>query len=134
MNEQDKIEMLEKENQMLKAELRGALDELSTYKDRFGNLSDTKQGGKGMDLKKILNESKDKIQDKLNEDKFKDKVDKSKEISDKAKKKMLEGSAIAVDVFKSAKKVLFNKELKENFKEELEQRRKERTESDEKKD
>ena len=137
MQEENKLEMLQEENrilseenQMLMKELRETLEELESYKNKFGNLSASKEGGRKMDFKKIIHESKEKIQDKiqdsLKDEKVKESVEKGKELSEKAKIKVREGSILAVDAFKSAKKVLFNKELKEKLKEEYEKQRKER--------
>lgn len=135
MNEADKYEMIDKENQMLKAELRETLQELEAYKERFGELSEAKEGSRKMDFKKIIHESKEKIQDKIQEslkdEKVKESVEKGKDISEKAKRKVVEGSNLAVDALKSAKKVLFNPTLKENLKAEFEQQRKQRESTDE---
>ena len=130
-NEKEKLEMLERQNVLLKKELHEALDELLKYKEKFGELSSPSAENK-VDIKKLINESKDKIQDKLNDDKVKETIEKGKDISEKAKSKVLEGSSIAVDAFKTAKKVFFNKDIKSAFKEEFNNQRKTRKDFDEK--
>ncbi|PGK51082.1 hypothetical protein CN918_25165 [Priestia megaterium] len=126
MSEHEKMEMLYEENQGLKAELRETLELLEAYKKKYGELLEGEHDDKKLDLKKIIHESKDKIQEKMNDEKVKDKIEKGKDLSGKAKQKVLEGSSMAMDAFKTAKKVFFNKEMKDTFKGEFESQRKKR--------
>ena len=122
MNE-NRLEMLEAENQLLKQNLRLALEELEKYKEKYGENLDDSPSGKNVDFKQMFATSKDKLQEKMKEEKMQDRIDKGKEMTDKAKKKVSESSAIALDALKTAKNVFFNKDFQQTLKDEFSKQR-----------
>lgn len=119
----NRLEMLEAENQLLKQNLRLALEELEKYKEKYGENLDESPSGKNVDFKQMFATSKDKLQEKMKEEKMQDRIDKGKEMTDKAKKKVSEGSAIALDALKTAKNVFFNKDFQQTLKDEFNKQR-----------
>lgn len=120
MNEEHRIQMLEEENQMLKRSLKEALETIQSYEEKYGNPEKNKLNSS---FEQFLSSSKEKMRDKMKDEKAQEKIEKGKEMTQMAKKKVSEGSAIALDALKTAKNVFFNKDFQNTIKEEFKKQR-----------
>lgn len=119
MNENGTNDIFKEENQILKEQLQQALLEKEKLEQQMS-------GTKKSDIKTVIKDSKDKFQEKMNDEKVQEKIQQGKEVTSKTKDKVLESSRFAWDALKTAKNVFLNKELKERFKDEFNERRKHR--------
>lgn len=120
MNEEHRIQMLEEENQMLKRSLREALETIQSYEEKHGNHEKSKLN---TSFEQFLSANKEKMRDKMKDEKTQEKIEKGKEMTQMAKKKVAEGSAIALDALKTAKSVFFNKDFQQTLKDEFKKQR-----------